>query len=178
MKNLAIVLTLIFAQSVFADSMRIQTPAYQKTIHTNGVTITDLQPKLRCHFVHSKRGVNKFARRYIFAHTKAIDSDDSEIQRYKVVSKRGKLWTALPGFEVQSCAYVLIVMGRDKHTNRSLIGDIVLIGQMQGKMTTEELNMFKDKQYIANYLNKRLDDMVLVPGKDSRGRARIINLYD
>lgn len=178
MKNLIIFTCLIFSTSLMAERMKFQTPAYQKIIHTSDVTITDLQPKLRCHFKNPKTGVNKFSRKYIYAQVQSMDPDSSELQRYKVVSKRGNFFDMLPGFEVQSCAYVLVVIGKDKRTGQSIMGDIVLMGQMNGKMTREELNMLKDRSYVANHLNKRLEEMVLAPGKDRRGRRRIVNLYD
>ena len=176
--KLLLTLALFLSSQVFADSINFQTPAYQKTIHVNGITISEVQPKLTCHFKNKKTGVDKISRKYIYAQLKSLDSDNVEIQRYKLISKRGILLERIPRFDIQSCAYVLIIIGKEKINGKSIMGDIVLIGQLRGRMGQEEINLFQDKSYVAKHLKKRLADMVLVAGKDHRGRRRIINLYD
>lgn len=174
---LKIIFALLFSLPTFASGLTIKTPAFNDTFLVSDLNLEQIQPKLRCHLYNEKTGVNKIFRKYIHSSLKKTMTSQGATE-YKIISKRGSLWNYLPGFEIQSCAYVLIVMGKQTYTGKSLMGDIVLMGQLKGRMSDEELSLLNDKKYVAMHLKKRIQDMHLMIGQDQRGIKRIVNLND
>lgn len=156
-------MTLLVWTSAQAENVKLRYSEINSELKSDGLEIEQVQAKLRCHFVRKKDGGNLIRRRYVF----------SKYDAGKLWIKKASLTEWLPGFDLRSCAYILIVLGKDEQ-GKSMMGDIVLMGQVRGDMSADDLRWMQDRTEADVYLNKRLEDITLVSGKDTRGRRRIV----
>lgn len=163
MKSILLVLGILFTSPLFAENVKLKFSAIDSELKSEGLKIEQIQAKLRCHFVRTRDGGNFVSRRYPF--TQYMDG--------QIKVKKSSLTEWLPGMELRSCAYVLIVTGKDDE-GKPMLGDIILMGKMRGDMSDDELRWMQDREEADVYLKKRLEDIILVKGKDQRGRRRII----
>ena len=163
MKFILVTLTLLLSTTLMAENVKLRFSAIDNELKSEGLNIEQVQAKLRCHFVRTRDGGNFVSRRYPF--TQYFDG--------QIKVKKSSLSEWLPGLELRSCAYILIVTGKDDE-GRPMLGDIILMGKMRGDMSDDELRWMQNRSEADVYLNKRLEDMTLVKGKDERGRRRII----
>lgn len=164
---LILTFTFLMISSVEAAFIRLSYNALEGEVHTVGLEVTEIQPKLKCHFQRRSRGSDMLRRRYPNGQIERVATDN-----YMLNIKSSSLTEWLPGFDTLSCAYVLIVLGRDEQ-NRSVLGDIVLLGQTWGQMPDSELEFMKDSEEAHRYLQKRLSPLRLKIGNED-GRRRIV----
>jgi hypothetical protein len=163
MKSLAIFLSvLIYSQLALADKITLKFTPQKEIFQTRDLVIEQIQAKMRCHF--TKNGRHLYARRYPRTIIKKLNNDQYEIKIVKSKLKERPYKAAL-----HSCAYVLIVLGDDLN-GRSLVGDIVLMGQMNGQMTAEEFEEMSNSETASLYLGEMLRELKLTVGQTSRGR--------
>lgn len=151
-KNLLIaaVFTLLPA-SAFADIVRVKAPEINgKIILTStNLHLTDWQAVMSCHLDY--KGSRKESIRYPQTIIRKIANTNDE---YSLFIKKGSLSEYLPNWKLLTCAYKIILLGKNTDMDRTIMGEIYLIGQEHGQMDAEEL---KDMQNIS-YVSKVLED--------------------
>lgn len=148
--TIAAAFTLI-TSSAFADIVRVKAPEINGKvilISTN-LHLTDWQAVMSCHFDY--KGSRKESIRYPQTIIRKIANTTDE---YSLFIKKGSLSEYLPNWKLLTCAYKIILLGKNTDMDRTIMGEIYLLGQEHGQMDAEEL---KDMQN-ANYVSKVLED--------------------
>ena len=156
---------LMFSQNIFAENVKLKYKAKSGTIETHGLTVDQVQAKLQCIFTHKKNGGYLIRRRYAFTQINA--SQD----QFDIKIKKSSLTEWLPGFKLESCAFILVTLGKDSN-GKSRLGDVVLLGKLNESMSSSELQFMQDRIEADNYLNKRIQSLKLGM-KMVRGKYRI-----
>ena len=157
-KNLLklILLFTILTTQAFADNISIKTPELNGKIIFQAVNfkLTDWQAVMSCHFDYkgSRKGVLRYPQTFVQAEAP---------NEYIIRIKKGSLSEILPGWDLLTCAYKLILIGRDTVTNKSLFGEIFLLGQEHGQMEMEDIRDFENKEYVTKALGDKLNDLKL-----------------
>jgi hypothetical protein len=169
LKNLlVIIISCLVIPQVFAENVKMKFFAVDTTIPTEQVIITQAQAKLRCVFTKSNQSGGLVRRRYPL--TRIQVSSDS----FKLNIKKSSLTEWLPGFNLKSCAYVLITIGQDS-LGKTVMGDIVLLGKLYGVMSQDELDFIQNRSDANIFLQKRLQYLRLGI-RVVRGKRIIIEL--
>ena len=160
-KNLlSLVLTtllLVTSTSAFAEGVSIKSPELNGkiTIVTANLDLTDWQAIMSCHFDY--KGSRKESVRYPQTFVKKISHNE-----YSLSVKKGSLSEYfLPGWKLLTCAYKLILLGKNTDTQRSIYGEIFFLGQEHGEMDIEELKEMQNKDYVAKVLTEKTHDLKL-----------------
>jgi hypothetical protein len=167
MKTCLLLSLILLSSTLLADNIRLKYQPINSNISAEGVVLEQIQAKLRCHFIRKKDDGNLIRRRNIFTKVDAITDDT-----YSLAIKKGSLTEWLPGFETHNCAYVLIILGKDTN-GRAMLGDIVIMGQVTGSMSDQELSWMQNKTEADQYLKKRFSELRLITGHIN-GKYRIV----
>ena len=122
---------------------------------SSNLVLTDWQTIMSCHFDY--KGSRKESVRYLQTILKNTD-----INEYSLFIKKGSLSEALPKWRLLTCAYKLLVIGKNMDQNgRSMMGEIYLLGQEHGEMTVDELQHMQNKNFVAKFLADKVEDLKL-----------------
>lgn len=155
-----LVLSLALGSSkLHAESIRFKTPALQGKLIANNIELTDWQTVMSCHFNY--RGQRKESIRY-----PQTILNNHEGSSYALKIKAGSLSEALPNWELLTCAYKLILIGKNITTHQLAFGEIFLMGRENGVMSESELQVIRDLHLVSKILNERTRELVITSGKD------------
>lgn len=158
--SLFFALLIIFSsQAVLADNVRFRAPAINGKLRTNNIELTDWQTVMSCHFNY--QGARKESIRYPQTVVKKIDNG-----YYSIKIKAGSLSEILPHHDLLTCAYKLILIGKNTGSHLLSFGDIYLMGKETGVMSESELQAMQDFGYVTKFLNERTKELMLTNGKD------------
>ena len=149
----------LFSQVLLADNVRFRTPAINGKLHSNNVELTDWQTVMSCHFDY--QGSRKQSIRSPQTIVKKIDSSS-----YSIKIKAGSLTEFLPRHDLLTCAYKLILIGKNTNTHQLSFGDIYLMGKETGVMSESELQAMQDFNNVTKVLNERTKELLIANGKD------------
>lgn len=160
-KNLlSLVLTtllLLASAPSFAENVWFKAPELNGkiTITSGNLDLSDWQAVMSCHF--DLKGTRKETIRYPQTFVKKIGRNE-----YSLAVKKGSLSEYfLPGWRLLTCAYKLILIGKNTDTQRSTFGEIYLIGQEHGEMDADELKYIQNKDYVSKVLTDKTHDLKL-----------------
>lgn len=133
--------------NILAATISIKTPQINGNITTSSnLEISELQAVLSCHF--GKTGARKESKRYILSNLKFIAPFE-----YSLRINKGSLFEILPSnMKLLTCAYKLIVIGKNLDLGKAVFNDLFLIGQEYGEMSEDELAEIQDENYLRNAL--------------------------
>jgi hypothetical protein len=160
-KNLlSLVLTItsfVVSASAFAENVSYKAPELNGkiTVVTNNLELTDWQAVMSCHFDY--KGSRKESVRTPQTFVKKIGKNE-----YSLTSKKGSLTEfMIPNWRLLTCAYKLILIGKNTDTQRSTFGEIYLLGQEHGEMDQEDLKAMQNRDYVAKVLAEKTRDLRL-----------------
>lgn len=152
-------LVLLWSASALAETVRFKTPAITGKLVASNITMTDWQTVMICQFNY--RGQRKESIRYpetfLTQHSGA---------NYHLKIKAGSLNEYFPNGELLTCAYKLILIGKNITTHQLAFGEIVLLGKDSGVMSESELTAMQDYHQVSKLLNERTRELVIANGKD------------
>lgn len=158
--NLLIVLAAVLSiNSAFADTVKIKAPAINGKLIANNLELTDWQAVLSCHFNY--QGTRSEAVRY-----PQTLLNKSEGSTYSLKIKNITLNEFIPRGDLLTCAYKLILIGKNVLTHQVAFGEIYLIGKETGMMSESELQVMKDANQLAKILAERTKELTITYGKD------------
>jgi hypothetical protein len=143
----------------FADYVRVKAPLLNGKLIANNLEMTDWQAVMSCHF--NVQGSRKESIRYPQTFLTKLDG-----HTYALKVKAGSLSELLPNWELLTCAYKLILIGKNSTTHQSAFGEIFLVGKESGVMSEGELQSMQDPTQLAKILNERTKELVIAYGKD------------
>jgi hypothetical protein len=160
MRTMTIFFTLLFYySSAFADNVRFRTPQISGKLIAENIEMTDWQTVMSCHF--NFRGQRKESIRYPQTWLKKIDSNT-----YSLKIKAGSLTEILPRFELLTCAYKLILIGKNQTTHQLSFGEIFLMGKESGVMSESELQSIQELSTVSKILSEKTRELTVTNGKD------------
>ncbi|MBC7538590.1 MAG: hypothetical protein H7281_07205 [Bacteriovorax sp.] len=159
MKNLTILFTLLLVSVAHADIVRIKTPAINGKLVANNLEMTDWQAVISCHFNY--QGSRKESIRYPQTFLTKLEGSN-----YTLKIKAGSLSEMLPHWELLTCAYKIIFIGKNITTHQIAFGEIFLMGKESGVMSESELQAMQDANQVTKVLNDRTKELVITYGKD------------
>lgn len=141
--------------SAKADIVSFKAPEINGKIRTDdNLVLTDWQAIMSCHF--DVKGVRKESVRYPQTILKKISNN-----QYSLYVKKGSLSEMLPGWRLLTCAYKLLLIGKNLDLDKSLMGEIYLLGQEFGEMDPEDLKDIQNKEYVEKVLTDKTRDLSL-----------------
>lgn len=159
MKKLTILFTLLLVSVAHADIVRIKTPAINGKLVANNLEMTDWQAVISCHFNY--QGSRKESIRYPQTFLTKLEGSN-----YTLKIKAGSLSEMLPHWELLTCAYKIIFIGKNITTHQIAFGEIFLMGKESGVMSESELQAMQDANQVTKVLNDRTKELVITYGKD------------
>ena len=161
MKKLPIFFALLLASISFAhaDNVRVKAPAINGKLIANNLEMTDWQAVMSCHFNY--QGSRKESVRYPQTFLTKLEGNT-----YTLKIKAGSLSELLPHWELLTCAYKLILIGKNSTTHQIAFGEIYLMGKENGVMTESELQAMQDVNQVTKVLNDKTKELVITYGKD------------
>ncbi len=138
-----------FATLTEAASFSFKAPEINGTIHSRSVELTDWQAVMSCHF--DVRGVRKESIRYPQTWIKKTSVDT-----YSLKVKKGSLSEFLPGWRLITCAYKVILIGKNNESKKTVFGELLFIGQEFGEMSETDLNDLQNHEWVAKALNEKM----------------------
>ena len=150
------ILSLMISNTAFADNVFVKTPELKGKISVpSNLLLTDWQTIMSCHFDY--KGSRKESIRYPQTILKNIGNNE-----YSLFVKKGSLSEMLPKWRLLTCAYKLLLIGKNSdQNNRSIMGEIYLLGQEHGEMSADELKDMQNKLYVAKILADKTEDLQL-----------------
>ena len=133
-----------------AASFSFKAPEINGSIQSRSIELTDWQAVMSCHF--DVKGVRKESIRYPQTWIKKTSEGS-----YSLKVKKGSLSEFLPGWRLVTCAYKLILIGKNLETKKTAFGEIYFIGQEFGEMSESDLNDIKNREWVAKVLNEKMD---------------------
>ena len=158
------ILTFLFALVFFtglahADNVRYRTPAINGKLIAHNIEMTDWQTVMSCHFNY--QGSRKESIRYPQTWLKKLDYGV-----YSLKVKPGSLSEMLPRWDLLTCAYKLILIGKNTTTHQLAFGEIFLLGKESGVMSESELQVMMDMNQVTKILNEKTRELTVGFGKD------------
>lgn len=153
-KYICLLILAFTIQTATAATFSFKAPEINGTIHGSAVQLTDWQAVMSCHFDH--KGVRKESIRYPQTWVKKIDD---QTQSLKI--KKGSLSEMLPGWRLLTCAYKLILIGKNTSTQKTAFGELYFIGQEHGEMSENDLDDIKNKVWVEKVLSEKTADIHL-----------------
>ena len=143
----------------YAETIKVKASAINGKLIANNLEMTDWQTVLSCHF--NNRGIQKeFTRHPLTSLTKL------EGNTYSLKIKVSSLIETLPHSELQTCAYKLILIGKNSITHQIAFGEIFLMGRETGVMSESELQVMQDVNQLTKILADKTKELVITYGKD------------
>lgn len=160
MKKLTLFFALVFLSTAsVAGIVRFRAPALNGKLVANNIEMTDWQTVMSCHFNY--QGSRKESIRYPQTWLKKIDNGV-----YSLKVKAGSLSEALPNWDLLTCAYKLILIGKNVSTRQIAFGEIYLMGKESGVMSDSELQAMMDLNQVTKTLTERTRELTVGFGKD------------
>lgn len=162
MKPKTIIFTLVLlllSANLFAESIRFKAPAISGKLLANNIELTDWQTVMSCHFNY--RGQRKESIRYPQTFLK-----HREASNYSLKIKATSLSEVLPNWELLTCAYKLILIGKNITTHQLAFGEIFLMGKEAGVMSESELQVIRDIHQVTKVLTEKTRELVITSGRD------------
>jgi hypothetical protein len=152
-------LVLLFSTSVCAETLKFKVPALNGKLNTTNLELTDLQSVINCHF--NFQGNRKQIIRYPQTDVKKLEGS-----LYSLKIKSATIGDSLPHLDLLTCAYKLIVIGKNKISHQPAYGEIFLIGKETGTMSDSELQTILDFNQLTKVLNEKTKELTITYGKD------------
>ncbi len=160
MKKLITLFTLVLLSlNAHADNVKYKTPAINGKLIANNIEMTDWQAVMSCHFNY--QGGRKESIRY-----PQTFLTKTEGTNYTLKIKAGSLSEFLPHWDLLTCAYKLILIGKNATTHSLAFGEIFLMGKESGVMSESELQSMMDINYVTKVLNEKTKELSVSFGKD------------
>lgn len=160
MKQITLFFALVlFTQATLADTVRFRAPALNGKLIATNIEFTDWQTVMSCHFNY--QGSRKESIRYPQTWLKKLDNGT-----YSLKVKAGSLTEMLPRWELLTCAYKLILIGKNVSTHQLAFGEIFLMGKETGVMSESELQTMMDLNQVTKILNDKTRELSVTYGKD------------
>lgn len=172
LSSFVLFLGLVLSTSANADNVRLKFNKLSGQAKASNLILTNVQTKLQCHFIRRRDGGHLIRTRLPLTRLELVQGEGEKLQ-YKIHVKKGSLTEFLPGFDIHSCAVALIILGKDVN-GKNMLGDVVLVGNLQGETDPVILDLMQDREQATEFLTKRLNELELIPGQNSRGKYRII----
>jgi hypothetical protein len=150
---------LLFYSNAFADNVRFKAPPINGKLIANNIEMTDWQTAMSCHFNYRGKRIQSI--RYPQTWLNKIDTNT-----YSLKIKGGTLNEFLPHFELLTCAYKLILIGKNQTTHQLSFGEIYLLGKESGVMSESELQAMQELPTVAKALNEKTKELTITNGKD------------
>lgn len=142
-----------------AENVRIKTPAINGKLIANNLEMTDWQTVISCHFNY--QGSRKEFTRYPQTILSKLDGNT-----YSLKIKHASLHELLPRWDLLTCAYKLILIGKNVITHQIAFGEILLVGKETGVMNESELQTMQDVNQLTKILIDKTKELVITYGKD------------
>lgn len=151
-------LSILISLPAYADIVRVKAPEINgKVIITSpNLHLTDWQAVMSCHFDY--KGSRKESIRYPHTIIRKIANTNDE---YTLFIKKGSLSEMLPNWKLLTCAYKIILLGKNTDMDRTIMGEIYLMGQEHGQMDAEELKDMQNSSYVAKVLEDKTRELKL-----------------
>lgn len=154
-KSLITTSTLFLSLSVFAENVFFKSPEVNGKIHvSDNLVMTDWQAVMSCHFDY--KGSRKGSTRYPQTFLKKISANE-----YSLTVRKGSLTETLPRWRLLTCAYKMILIGKNTDSDKSVLGEIYLMGQEHGEMEAQELKDMQNKEFVGRALADKTRDLRL-----------------
>jgi hypothetical protein len=157
MKSLYFAFLLIFLSiNASAENVSVRTPMLNGKITVPPIlNLTDWQTIMSCHFDYN--GSRKESIRHPQTMLKSLGNNE-----YSLFIKKESLSETLPGWRLLTCAYKILLIGKNSElNNRSIFGEVYLMGQEHGEMSTNELKDIQNKSIVAKILIDKTHDLKL-----------------
>lgn len=146
---LLLLLAFFIGLSAHADVVSFRAPEVNGTIKVvKNLALTDWQAVMSCHF--DVKGVRKESIRYPQTILKKIAIDE-----YSLFINKGSLSEMLPAWRLLTCAYKIILIGKNTELSRSVFGEVYLLGQESGEMNPNDLKDMQNKDYVAKVISDK-----------------------
>ena len=160
-------LTIFFALLIFsigigvahAENVIVKAPGINGKLVANNLEMTDWQTVMSCYFNY--QGTRKESTRYPQTFLTKLDGNT-----YSLKIKAVSLSEILPRRELLTCAYKLILIGKNITTHQIAFGEIFLMGKETGAMSESELQVMQDVNQVTKTLNDKTKELVITYGKD------------
>ncbi len=160
MKSLTFLFALVFFTSAaHADNVRYRSPAINGKLIANNIEMTDWQTVMSCHFNY--QGTRKESIRYPQTWLKKTENGV-----YTLKVKAGSLSEMLPRWDLLTCAYKLILIGKNTTTRQLAFGEIYLMGKETGVMSESELQVMMDLNQVTKILAEKTRELKVGFGAD------------
>ncbi len=157
--SLFILLLLSLATDLLADTLRFRSPAINGKLTAINIEMTDWQAVLVCHFNYkgSRKQSIRYPQTFLTNH---------EASSYNLRIKAGSLTEIFPDLEPLTCAYKLILIGKNLLTHQTTFGEIILLGKETGIMNESELQVMQDLNQVTKILNDKTRELIVTNGKE------------
>jgi hypothetical protein len=147
------------SSNLWADSLHFKTPALNGKLVANNLEMTDWQAVMVCHFNYkgSRKQSIRYPQTFLTHHEGAS---------YSLKIKAGSLVEVFPNLEPLTCAYKLLLIGRNTITHQASFGEILLLGKESGVMTESELQTVQDTKLVSKLLMDRTQELTVTNGKE------------
>jgi hypothetical protein len=156
--NLLLTITLFLGtQTAMAENVFIKTPELNGKIYVSSknLDLTDWQAVMSCHFDY--RGSRKEVIRYPQTFVRPLENNE-----YSLAVKKGSLTEIFPAsWRLLTCAYKIILIGKNTDLGKSAFGEIYLMGQEHGEMDPEELKEMQNTEHVAKLLTDKVRDLTI-----------------
>lgn len=142
-----------FIPKAFGAIVSFKTPEINGTIAAPSLRLTDWQAVMSCHFDHN--GSRKESIRYPQTWIRPASGDN-----YSLKIKKGSLSEMLPGWRLLTCAYKLLLIGKDP-SGKTAFGEIYLLGQEHGEMDEIDLDDLQNREWAAKVLTDKTSHLKL-----------------
>ena len=154
--RLSLLLIAFCLSTAYADVVSFKAPEVNDKIRVSkNLILTDWQAVMSCHF--DVKGVRKESIRYPQTILKKTATDE-----YSLFVKKGSLSEMLPGWRLLTCAYKIILIGKNTELERSIMGELYLLGQESGEMDSNDLKDIQNKEFVAKVIADKTREISLV----------------
>lgn len=152
-------LVLLSIGTTRADAVKFKTPAINGKLIANNITMTDWQTVMSCRFNY--QGTKKELIRHPQTILKKIEGST-----YSLKIKASSLDEIHSRWDLLTCSYKLILIGKNITTHQLAFGEILLMGKESGVMSESELQVMMDINQVTKILSERTRELTVTFGKD------------
>ena len=145
--------------NVWADYVRFRAPAINGKLVASNIEMTDWQTVMSCHI--NSQGSRKELLRYPQTWLKKIDNGV-----YSLKVRSVSLSENHPHGDLLTCAYKLILIGKNTSNHQLAFGEIYLMGKETGVMNESELQSMMDFNQVTKNLTEKARELTVGFGKD------------
>lgn len=160
MQTVTMFFALVFhSGNALADNVRFRAPTINGKLVASNIEMTDWQTVMSCHI--NSQGSRKELLRYPQTWLKKIDTGV-----YSLKVRAASLFEIHPHGDLLTCAYKLILIGKNTSTHQLAFGEIYLMGKETGVMNESELQSMMDINQVTKNLTEKTRELTVGFGKD------------